>query len=346
MTAHQSPAVPPGPVFLTGGTGLVGSHVAERLRAEGIPVRALHRPTSRTGHLERLGCDLVTGDLLDSPEDLEQAMRGCGALVHCAAVVYSDQPWSRVRALNVGGTEAVVEAAVQAGIRRLVHLSSVAVYGGTLEAVDEASPLTSGPTHSKGAYARSKKESEAAVAAAASDSGMVVVILRPSVVYGERDRLFSPVVARALSWPIQPVLGRGDTPIPAVYAGNLAHAVVLSLGAELVQGLHVFNVGGDHRLSQRRLYTGLAAPLGRRVRILPIPELLVRLGAGLADALRLGVPGAGELSFRRAAALALRPNPYSTARLAEKLGWDPPVPLAEALERTGRWLASEPNTLS
>jgi nucleoside-diphosphate-sugar epimerase len=119
-------------------------------------------------------------------EALAEGMRGCDALVHAAALIYTDQSWPRVREVNVGGTEGVFRAAASAGIRRAVHLSSVAVYGDSTDAeagVDEDSP-TDGSLRPKERYARSKREAERVVREVADGTGMSVAMLRASAIYG------------------------------------------------------------------------------------------------------------------------------------------------------------------
>ncbi|RMH23226.1 MAG: NAD-dependent epimerase/dehydratase family protein, partial [Gemmatimonadetes bacterium] len=128
-------------VFLTGGTGLIGSHLAERLRAAGHAVVCLHRPGSDTTVPAALGCELVEGDARDAPELQAERMAGCEAVVHAAALVYGSTSWDEARAANVDATERVLAAAALAGAERAVHVSSVAVYGETRGAVDEDTPL-------------------------------------------------------------------------------------------------------------------------------------------------------------------------------------------------------------
>lgn len=323
---------------MTGGTGLVGSHVASLLRSEGFEVRALHRTGSDITFLEAIGCELVPGDLLDGELQFDELVVGCDALVHAAAVIYTDLPWPRVRELNVEGTAKLFRAASRAGIRRAVHISSVAVYGDREGPIDEGTSLDV-PLRPSERYARSKRESERVVAETAPAADMKVAVLRPSAIYGEHDRLFTPKVARSLRLPFQPLPGGGRTTIPAIYAGNLAHAVLAGLRGPVPVGVRAYNVAEDHPLSQRELYAGLGAALDRRLRPVPIPGALATAAARLGECLGVKIPGAEELSLRRVVRLALRPNPYRSVRIREELGWSPPFSLEEALERTGRWLA-------
>jgi 2-alkyl-3-oxoalkanoate reductase len=318
----------------------VGSHVAELLRARGHGVRALHRSGSRTEHLDRLGCERVGGNLLDGAESLAEAMEGCGALVHAAAAVYGDLPWPRVRAVNVEGTRHVLRGAALAGLRRAVHLSSVAVYGPFEGLVDEGAS-TESPLRPGDRYARSKREAERIVSEVAAEFDLEVALLRPSAIYGERDRLFIPRLARQLGFPLHFLAGSGETPLPVVYAGNLAEAVLAALRRPIPVGVRVFNVADDHPVSQKRILRALADALGIRFRPIPVPTPVVLAGARLAGVVGIGIPGAEDLPVARAARLATRPNPYVSERVRTQLGWVPPFSLEEALDRTAGWFAAE-----
>ncbi|MSR23232.1 MAG: NAD-dependent epimerase/dehydratase family protein [Gemmatimonadetes bacterium] len=332
------PLLPGGRVFLTGGSGLVGSHVAEVLRREGHPVRAFHRRGSDVGHLRELGCELLEGALPAGEPALAAATRGCEAVVHAAALIYTDLSWPRVRAVNVEGSANVFRAAAAAGVRRAVFLSSVAAYGDPAPSVDERTPLD-GRLHPWERYARSKREGERVISEIAGPAGMAVAVLRPSAIYGERDRLFTPKIASALRFPIHPMLGGGRTPMSAVYAGNVAAAVLAGLRGPLPVGTRAYNVADDYGLSQRELYSGLARELGVPFRPVSLPRVLVQMGASLGVALGMRIPGAEELPLRRAAHLAIHSNPYLSERIREELGWSPAVPSEEALRRTAAWIA-------
>jgi len=325
----------------------VGSHVAEWLRDRGFAVRALHRPSSNTRYLRELGCELVEGEVgaesgpRGSGADevaLACLVDGCDALVHSAAVLYSALSWNEVRRRNVEGSATVFRAAAAVGIRRAVHLSTVAVYGAVSGPVDECARFESslGPREF---YARSKREAEGAVAGAIEGSGMAVTLLRPSAVYGERDRLFTPKVLALLRRPIHPMPGGGRTSLPLIYAGNLAEAIGCALQRGAPPGVRAYNVADDHPVTQRALWAAMAGALGVPFRPLTLPGPIVLGAAGLAEILGVRVPGAGELSLRRVARLALRPNPYRSERIREELGWVPTVTLEEAIRRTAGWFA-------
>src|SRR3954468_17090109 len=152
--------------FVTGATGFVGSHVAELLQQQGAELRLLVRTGSRTDNIDFLRSDRVAGDLGDFAS-LQRGMAGCEVVFHVAADyrLWVRDPDPMYRA-NVGGTLAVMDAARQAGVKRVVYTSSVATMGflsdGTV--IDESTPVEL--SHMIGHYKRSKFMAEQAALAA------------------------------------------------------------------------------------------------------------------------------------------------------------------------------------
>ena len=322
-------------VFITGASGLIGSHLAAELIDGGHEVVALCRAGSDATYLEQIGCHIVTGDVRSDAERLAPAMAGCDRLVHTAALVYAGGSWPKVRESNVDGTRNVLTAARTAGVDHVVHVSTVAVYGGLRGEKDEDTPIDT-PIPPGDVYARSKREAEEVARGIEERRGLPVTIVRPSAVYGERDRLMAPALARMLRLPLVPLLGPGDNTLPVVYAGNVASAIRLAV--ERGQGGSTFNVSMDAPLTQRALFEGLAEGMGRSARFVRIPSGLVRAGGGTLAGLRLGAPGAKHLPIERVIDLALGENPFPSRRIRDALGWEPRHGHEEALRRTGRWL--------
>ena len=161
-------------VLVTGAAGFIGSHLARRLVDGGAAVRVL----SRDGLTRISDATVVVGDVT-LPESLASAAVGCEVIFHCAAL--AGGTLSDAREVNVVGTRNVLEAAVQAGVRRVVHLSSVAIHGSQLPArVDESQPLVSNGA----AYSLSKAEGEAVARDYHAGGLLQVVVVRPTCVYG------------------------------------------------------------------------------------------------------------------------------------------------------------------
>ncbi|HVH67825.1 MAG TPA: NAD-dependent epimerase/dehydratase family protein [Gemmatimonadales bacterium] len=318
-------------VLVTGASGLVGSHVVEALTARGEPVRALLRASPGRAASLRPGAEMVIGDVTD-PAAWRTAARGVRAIVHAAAIVQRRGTWERCVAVNVDATRLAVGAAREAGAR-LVHISSVAVYGGTAaypaapERRDEDYAFQ--PVAERDFYGRSKRMAEDVLREAATGGDLVAVALRPTVIYGERDRLFTPRVLRALRLPFVPQIGSGTNRLSCVYAGNVAAAALAALDAP-VQGFRAFNITSDGppALTQREFFGAFAAALGRRYRPVPIPRPLARFVIGLFAARRLASAGVAFLSGD---------NPYADDRARRELGWCPPNPAPRAIARTVAW---------
>ncbi|HEX9887348.1 MAG TPA: NAD-dependent epimerase/dehydratase family protein [Longimicrobiales bacterium] len=324
-------------VFLTGATGLVGSHVAACLRARGDAVVCLRRPGADVRFLDSLGCELVDGDVRDGADDLAAGMATCDGVVHAAALVYAGRAWPEIRSVNVVGTENVLRGAARAGVGRAVHVSSVAVYGPVAAGspVDEDASLEA-PLPPGDLYARSKREAESVALKVAREEDLDVTVVRPAAVYGERDRLLGPRMAALTRLPLVPLLGPGTNTLSVVYAGNVASAVALAL--DRGQPGRAYNLATDHPLTQEGLARGLGEALGRRVRTVRVPAAAVRAVARAARRFGARVPGVASLPVERVACLALSDNPYSTSRIRDELGWQPSFTHEEGLRRTAAWL--------
>ena len=295
----------------------------------------LHRPGADTSYLRALGCELVSGELGDGVAAQAGRMEGCQGLVHSAAEVYGKGPLDRIRAINVESTRDVFSAAAEVGVTQGVHVSSVAVYGDRPGQMSEETPLDS-KLPPRDFYARTKREAEAAARESHGRGRLGVTILRPPLLYGERDRRFTARLGRVLRNRRVTLMGSGKTLFAAVYAGNAAEAVERALG-EAGSG-EVFNVTEDVPVTLRAIFEGLGRELGIQPYYVTVPAWLVRRGAELGDRRGWEIPWAAGLSLSRAARLALEDNPYPTRKARETLGWSPPFSLEEALGRTGKWL--------
>src|SRR6266704_4894683 len=131
-------------VLVTGAAGLLGSHVAELVLERGDAVRLLVRPGEDVSNLARAGAEICRGDLTDRLS-LESAVNGVNLVLHCAARMGPWGPEVEYDLVNVRGPKILVEAAMAAGVRRIVHISSVTVHGVDVHGTaDETAPLRGG----------------------------------------------------------------------------------------------------------------------------------------------------------------------------------------------------------
>ena len=324
-------------VFLTGGTGLIGSHVAEQLRDRGDDVVALVRPTSDTRHLEGLGCELVVGDIMDPTRALAEMMTGSDALVHSAAKVFESGSRDEFLRRNLEGTEAVLSAAARV-CPRVVHLSSIAVYAGlpmdrplTEERWTEADP------DRQLAYPASKHLSERAAWRVHDTGGIRLTTVRPSVVYGERDRAAAPIMRRYATLPLVPLIAGGSLRLPLVYAGNVARGILAALDRPDSVG-RAYNLALDEPVTARELVGMINRELGRRHWTLPVPAAVARRFGEAAHFLTRVLPFRGPGGLRRAVRTLTTQNPYDSTRARLELGWTNLTGHDEAVRRTVRWM--------
>ncbi len=328
-------------VLVTGGSGLVGSHVILALKAAGEPVRALVHSRSRDA-VVALGAEPVEGDTRD-PDAWRVAAAGARAIVHAAAIVAAKTSREEFFAVNVGGTGQAITAARESGAR-LLHVSSVAVYGRTPGVsaggggVDEDTPL--GKLQPHDFYAQSKRRAEEVLWEEVARGGLAAVVVRPNVIYGEYDRVFSPRVVRAVRFGIVPQVFPGTNRLSCVYAGNVAAAIVRAIDAPAASG-RAYNVTDDGPAShtQRGFVDAFAQALGVRVRRVTLPYAVARFvvdwWARAQFLLRPGTyPGIGGAAVR----FLSGENPYSSARARRDLGWEPVVDPIEAVRRTVAWV--------
>jgi nucleoside-diphosphate-sugar epimerase len=323
--------------LVTGATGLVGSHIVERLLQDGWTVRALVR--SLSPWLQSLAVESRQGDVLD-PDSFSRAATGCDVIFHTAAAITPSGGWEAFRRLNVDGTQTAIGAAERSGAR-LLQLSSVAVYGPdaryrpTGEKTSEDMPLA--PLPDGAYYARSKRESEELVLAAHATGRIWATAVRPDVIYGCRDRQFVPRMARIIRRGVAPIIGDGRTTLAMVHASSVADGAVRAATRESAGG-RVYNLANDFDVTVREFFTWGAEGLGRRVRLLSIPKPMAQTAftalvyaLKIATAGRLSVLSSGSLDF------LTRDNPFTSERARKELGWSPTVRPERGVPEAFRW---------
>jgi dihydroflavonol-4-reductase len=173
--------------FVTGGTGFIGGHVVRLLRERGDEVVALVRSPEKADALRELGCELVAGDLA-ATEAIRDGIGGCDAVFHIGAVYEVGIPKSERPAMydsNVGGTERVLDAAVEAGVPRILYVSSCVVFGNTHGEIVDESYRRSGDDYTS--YYDETKFLAHEVAEDRIAKGAPIVIVQPGGVYGPDD---------------------------------------------------------------------------------------------------------------------------------------------------------------
>ncbi|MDD8011985.1 MAG: NAD-dependent epimerase/dehydratase family protein [Acidobacteriota bacterium] len=312
--------------LVTGASGFIGSHLVRALHANGWDVRAyIHK----TPLAETNGVASVTGDILDEAA-LETAMAGVDVVFHLAAAVGSvvTDPHA-FREINVGGTEAVLAAARNEGVGRVVHFSSIGVLG-AVEACATADEEY--PPAPRTLYDKSKLEAEKAASQAAA-KGLDVVIIRPGWVYGPGDRRtfkFIRSVCRRHSALIAGAPGR-QTP---VYIDDLTAGALLV--ARKGRPGAMYHLAGNEILTPEEMTRIVAAACG-----VPGPRFKLPKGLAMAAAVVLekafGLFGSEAPLNRGKLSFFLDPKAMSSARAKRELGYEPLTDFRSGAARAIAW---------
>lgn len=329
--------------LVTGGTGLLGSHIAERLVARGERVRALVRPTSQTRFLESLGVELVRGDLTD-PESCIRALKGVQVVYHSAAKVGDWGPWPEFQTGVIDATANLARAAAAEKVERFLHISSTSAYGHPPDGsppIDETAPLGQNMWWLWDYYTRSKVEAERILWRFRETAGLRLSIIRPSWLYGERDRTTVARLVGRLRRGGIPVIGRGDNPFSAVYAGVVADAALLAVRDPASEG-EAYNITDQGPITQRDYLSMFAEACGAPPVCRRVSYFTTWVAATLLEAHgRLTRRVRPPLISRYAAWLMGRNLVYSTQKARTRLGWSPALGYRESIERTVRWYAGD-----
>lgn len=315
--------------LVTGGTGFIGSHLCKRLVEAGHEVRVLARASSSLTNLEGLGVTCVYGDL-GSPGSMTEALSGVDWVFHLAGALkgFCEEDLMRV---NREGTRNLVEACLTASKRlaRFVLVSSLAAAGpspgGRTSVVDDAppSPLTW--------YGKSKLAAEQVV----MESELPSVIVRPPIVFGPGDRdVYS--YFRMAQHGLLPVPGRMERYYSLVFAPDLADGILRCAEAPLPEGEMLYLTGSEV-VTWRELGIKIAKALDVKGRVIPLPELAIRVAGRCADGIAR-LRGKPEIFSSQKVIEMLAPAWVASADKAmQLLGWTAATPLDEALARTAHW---------
>lgn len=233
-------------ILVTGATGFIGSRLCELLSLEyRLPYRALVRDFSRAVRIARLDTELVAGDMLDT-DSLARAVEGCDAVVNLA---HGDDKSTKKQ------TAHLVDACTRAGVRRLVHVSSMAVHGpspGLPVLTEDTAPIKRWGE----AYSDAKAAGEAVVTAAGKRGALETVVLRPTIVYGPYSFFVTPIIQDARAGNVSLIDG-GRGACNAVYVDDVCEAILAALHRDDAVG-SAFLINGDTRITWREFITTFA----------------------------------------------------------------------------------------
>jgi nucleoside-diphosphate-sugar epimerase len=319
-------------VCVTGGTGFVGRALVRRLLANGAQVRVLARPSPRADALEAEGAEVVRGDMNDASA-IDRAVERAEIVYHTAAMVEGPGNREKFFDANVRATDSVLHASLRAKPRRIVYLSSIAVYGPASpdERIDEDTPLDDLPGE-RDFYAWSKIEADKLATRFAKNSAVPLTILRPGVIFGSGRPLPTALLGARIG-KLDIVFGRRNQPFPLTYIENLIDAMELA-AREPENDSRQYIVIDDEKLTLGQ-YHAARTKLTRTHTAFWAAQPVVVAATITRPALRLVPADTGAFS-RRQIVRASQDRHYSARRIREELGWTPRVSLQEAIGRTLR----------
>ena len=277
-------------VLVTGANGFIGRALCKRMPADGYQVRGAVRDRRQMTVLPS-GVERAQIGNIGPKTDWSKALAGIAGIVHLAARVHvmhdsAADPLSAFRQVNVAGTERLAQQAAEAGVKRMVYLSSVKVNG------EETEVRGRRPEEGRGVlqyartekdvpdpqdpYAVSKCEAERVLREIAVDTGLEVVILRPPLVYGPGVRgnllKLQRLVSTGMPMPLASIRNRRSL----IYVGNLVDAIITCLVHPKAAG-ETFLVSDGRDLSTSELIRLMAEAMGRKACLLPFPPSLLKI---------------------------------------------------------------------
>jgi nucleoside-diphosphate-sugar epimerase len=320
----------PKTIFVTGATGLVGSHVAEEACKRGHHVRALVRRTSDTRWLDRWGVQTIVGDLEDA-NALRAGVAGSDWVFNCAAKVGDWGTLEEFRRLNVEALRLLLDAARDAGLDRFVHVSSLGVYEGRDHyGTDESVPPAA---NSLDAYTRSKTEAEALVLEYHRQYGLRAAVVRPGFIYGERDRTVLPKLLYNLRRGRFFYFGSGEQALNCIYVKNLVHGIFLAAESPAAIG-QIFNLTDGQTVTKKQFVGRVAELAGLKPPTRHIPLGLARFLANLVEGIAKfrGAKDPPIINKARFKFIGLHLD-YSIEKARRVLGYQPPFTFEQGIEQ-------------
>jgi dihydroflavonol-4-reductase len=318
-----------GRALVTGASGFIGYHVAAALKARGLRVRALVRPTSPTHRLRALGIDLCPGDVTD-PESLKRALDGCDYLFHVAALYTFSAPDPReVYRTNIDGTQVALEAGRH--LRRIVYTSTVGALGLTTDGTpsDEETPVSEDDM--VGHYKKSKFQAEE-IARRLAREGAAIVIVNPTAPVGPGDVKPTPTGGMILDYMRGKMSAYVETGLNLVAVEDVAEGHCLAAERGRFGERYIL---GNSNLHLREIFGELEKITGIRAPNVRVPHWVPLAAAWVSTSWAKMLGRTPALSLEQVR-LSQKYMYFSSAKAIRELGLPQTSP-SQALERAVRW---------
>ncbi len=320
-------------ILITGGNGFVGRHLIPALQERGHSVRVLASPKGDTTWLEQRGVAIFRGDIR-TQEMLTEPMRGSDAVFHLVANTKKWGPLQDSYAVNVTGTKNVCRAALEAGVRRLVHISTFTIYnmmiGRPVTEDDPVAPLNE-------PYSVTKAQGDMLVQRMIREDHLPAVIIRLGALLGPGDsRNFGRLADRVRAGK-GIIVGSGNNVVPFVYVADVVQGLLLALEHERAVG-QVYNISNDRPLTQEQYLSAIAQEIGVKAPSLHVPYYSLYAAAYAAE--RISTLSGYRISpfvTRHGIKILGEDNHLSIDKARRELGYEPKVPIREGVRLTATW---------
>ncbi|MCX8116624.1 MAG: NAD-dependent epimerase/dehydratase family protein [Desulfobacterota bacterium] len=318
--------------LVTGATGFIGGRLSERLAAEeGVRVRAMVRNPTKADRLRPFPLEIVQADLNDLGS-LREAVRGCDLVFHCAAMVRETGDRQVFYRTNVEGTKNLLKVSKEAGVKRFVHFSSVAVYGmNPPSRVDEQTPFQ--PCGNP--YCDTKIEAEKAVWEAYREKGLPVVVIQPANVYGPHSNAWTLRPIKLIQSGQMILIDGGRGLCNYVYIDNLIDAVLAATKNDRSVG-QAYLISDGNPVTWKEFF-GFYGRMAGKPNLRSVPGWL---GKAIAFGMEIRAKFSGRPPkiSREAIRYLTRQSCFSIEKARRELGYEPRLSLEEGMKRTEEWL--------
>lgn len=320
--------------LVTGATGFTGNRLTEILLQKGYHVRVIIRDKTRFSIPADEKLEVIIGDL-KNPKDVEDAVKDVDIIFHVAALYRTagaepQEYWDT----HVKATENLLNSAHRNGIKKFVHTSTVGIHSHIEKPpADENYQIQPGDI-----YQLTKWEGEKKAKEFHEKSGLPLVIIRPSAIYGPGDmRLLKLFKIASKKYSI--ILGSGEIFYHMVYVDDLAEGFVLAAESNITNG-EAFIIGGDSYVTLNRLLELISGILGKQSKIIHLPAEPVQILGTLCE--KVCIPlGINPPIYRRRVDFFTKSRAFDISKAKKMLGYTPKVSLEEGLARTANWYISK-----
>lgn len=319
--------------LVTGATGFIGSHLADRLASDRWDVRCLVRKTSRTDPLKRLGVELAEGDVRDA-ESLRAAARGREVMFHVAALVGE---WGKPKDffdINVQGMRNALEAASAAGVERFVDVSSTSVHG--FEGFNRSTEAE--PYRRSGVlYADTKRMAEEILWEYHRAERVRATTIRPCMVWGPRDPAYMTKIIPLLQKKKAAIVGDGRQNAGLAHARNVVDALVRAATMEAAAG-EAFIVTDDCGTTVRQMIDALAEKIGEPAPKISIPFPVAKIFGNVSETIYRALGASKPPMVTRMGVGCIGNNlSFDISKIKKVLGYKPLLQFPDGLDEYIAW---------